>query len=204
MGNIIRPGVDAKAFLQSAKATGYSMQEGLIGAGTCGAVSRELDEAGYLFDLTEQVPTEYLSLHRTMPATKLLHRILEGIVSEIEDDNRRHFPLFSVRVFEAGDYATTIHRNDPAIGPWAVGITLKGNSQFHVYSQNVLPWSQAQTIPLRGDGNDPLPIAEMDAGAGSAWTLYTENEQRPHSGGLVTSEEQRELIIFYGFSLLNW
>jgi hypothetical protein len=38
----------------------------------------------------------------------------------------------------------------------------------------------------------------MAATPGSGWTLYTAHEQMPHSGGLVNSDVQRELLILYG------
>lgn len=200
MGNIIQPGVDATAFLRSAKEHGFGMQEGLVSPALCDEVSWELEEAGFLVDLNEQNPTTHLSADKSMRATSLLHSTLERMVSHVEEDDHRHLPLFSIRVFEPGEYATTIHRNHSSIGPWAIGITLKGQAPFQVYDQAVLReyWD---TIPLFGDDGDPVPVAEMDASAGSAWTLYTENEKRPHSGGLVTDEGRRELIIFYS---MNW
>lgn len=201
MGSIIQRGVNPTTFLRDAKIQGFGMQEGLIDPNICSDVSWELEEAGYLVDYTEQVPVKYIA-DNNMRATRLLHSTIERLVGYVEDDGYQHLPLFSVRIFEPGEHSTTIHRNHSSIGPWAIGITLAGEASFQVYDQNVLDdyWD---TMPLVGDGNDPTPIAEMGADAGSAWTLYTENEQLPHSGGLVTSTERRELLIFYSMNWLN-
>jgi hypothetical protein len=195
MGHIIKPGLNATTFLRDARLQGYGMQEGLFHPKFCENIAWELYDAGYLEDYTELIPVEHLASNE-MKATRRLHSTLEVLVGHVEGNKKRHLPLFSVRVFGPGEYATTIHRNHEFIGPWAVGITLSGQAPFQVYDQEVLP-GYYDTIPLVGGGNDPEPVAEMDASAGSAWTLYTANEQRPHSGGLVTSAERRELLVFY-------
>lgn len=195
MSNVFVPGSDPEAFLRRAIPRGYSMQEQLVPPHVGKAISDELDSAGYLVDYTELVPAQNLE-ERGLRMASLLHRSLNDILCGIEDDDKNHLPLFSVRVFSSGRYGTTIHRNDSTVGPWAIGITLAGSAPFNVYNQNQLPLYSTQ--PLFGDGSDPAPLASMETSPGSGWTLYTREQQVPHSSGFVNSETPRELLIFYG------
>lgn len=158
-------------------------------------ISGELEQAGQLVDYTEMQYADEMP-GRGMVFAHRLHGILNHAITGVTGQRKDHLPLYSVRVFPPGEHATTIHRNHPSVGPWAVGITLRGQAPFNVYEQDQLrPY---QTIPLRGDGNDPMPFESMTAGPGAGWVLYTAHEQLPHSGGFVNSREQRELLLFYG------
>lgn len=185
----------AEPFLRRAQLNSYSMEGELIAPILGGKVSKELEEGGLLVDMIEQADTDIFSMNR-MTSTSILHRRLNDAVSAVEGHGMNHLPYFSVRVFEPGAPATTVHRNHPQIGPWAVGITIKGSAPFNTYPQDVL--AKWETRPLIGTDQDPAPIDTMSAVAGSGWTLYTENELAPHSGGIVDSDSQRELLIFYG------
>src|SRR5665213_2326908 len=192
MGNTIIPGVETGDFLQRALVDGYSMQTPLIDPDVGASVSDELAAAGLLVDKKEMVPTSEFE-SRGMRVADLLHGGLNRVLSEIEGSSDDHLPYFSVRVFEPGVRGTDIHRNDRIIGPWAIGVTLRGQAPFNVYTHDKL--SGQKTLPLRSNGTDPAPIETMDASAGSAWALYTGNEQLPHSSGIVKSETQRVLLI---------
>lgn len=194
MRSLVTPGINAQDFLRRAMADGYSMQDPFIDPGIGTSVSRELERAGYLRELAELNPTEIFE-EEGMPITHLLHQTVNEAISNIEGVRKNHIPLFSVRVFKAGEYGTDIHRNHFSVGPWVVGVTLNGEAPFNVYYQEQLP--ERHTISLVGDRTDPDPADTMNARAGSAWALYTGNEQTPHSSGDVTSPTQRELIIFY-------
>jgi hypothetical protein len=185
---------NTNAFLRRAVPDGYSMQNPFIPPGVGEAVSDELEQAGYLWDLVELQPTKIFQ-EEDMTMARLLHFTLNRAICQIEGEVKNHIPLFSVRIFEPGEYGTTVHRNDEVIGPWVVGVTLKGEAPFNVYGQDQLP--PYYTIPLKGDAADPTPRETMEASAGSAWTLYTKDQQVPHSSGFVNSDRQRELIIFY-------
>lgn len=195
MRNIIVPGTDAEGFLRRAMDDGYSMQDALIDPAVAQSVSCELDREQYLEDYVELESTDIFE-YKDMEAARILHGTFNRMISRAEGRTGNHLPLFSVRVFEPGEHSTTIHRNDPGVGPWAVGFTLSGNAPFNVYQQGQLPGGMV--IPLKGDGGDPRPLASMETCAGSGWALYTAHEQVPHSGGLVRSSYQRELLILYG------
>ena len=196
MRHIFRPEADSYDFLARATQEGYSMEEELVEPELCAGVSRELEREGFLKDLVELEPTSEFR-KRGMLRAHFLHSALNGMIGRITGDkDSEHLPLFSVRVFEPGEYSTTIHRNHPSIGPWAVGVTLRGNAPFNVYRQEQLP--RNEVLPLRGDGNDPEPLERIETQPGAGWVLYTENELVPHSGGIVRSDHQRELLILYG------
>lgn len=195
MGRVFSDGVDGEAFLLRAVEDGYSMEQRLIEPAIGLDISAELKHNGYLEDLTELVSTERLA-SRGMKRTLQLHGKLNKLICKVENARHNYLPFFSVRVFEPGIHGTTIHRNHPAIGPYAVGVTLTGEAPFNVYEHDVLPDDEVR--PLLGDGSDPVPMETMNADAGSAWTLYTRHELQPHASGLVLSQERRELLIFYG------
>ena len=188
-------------FLMRGKKRGYSMQQRLISRSDGDQISQELEEEGFLEDLVELEETAMFYTQEMQYASQL-HSVLNSAICRLEGKNRNHIPLFSVRVFDAGVIGTTIHRNDPVVGPWAVGVTLRGAAPFNVYRQHQLPDKAGYTIDLLDDGNDPTPFASMNACAGSGWTLYTRNQFVPHSSGMVTSLDQRELLIFYATN--NW
>jgi hypothetical protein len=196
------PGANPEAFLRRAMAPGYSMEPNLVLPEIGQRIADELGSAGLLEDLVEMNPVSML--RGGLPTMRLLHRKLNDALVSIEgkgddeDEDANHLPMFSVRVFEPGEPATTIHRNDSCIRPWAIGVTLFGESPFSVYEQDKLEYGYVRS--LRGDGSDPTPSETMEAGAGAAWCLYTANEQRPHSGGLVRSTSARALLIFYNIS----
>jgi hypothetical protein len=194
MSDLFIPGADVELFLRDAIEDGYSMEEDLVNPLVVTAISQELEREGYLVDLTELVPT-YVLEENEMTMASLLHKRINQALCRVEGVKKNHIPLFSVRVFEAGVHGTTIHRNHPAIGPWAIGITLQGEAPFNVYDDDVI--EGFSTIPLFGDEFDPQPYDSMETGPGSAWTLYTKKELVPHSSGIVRSSTQRELIIFY-------
>ncbi|CAN5158911.1 hypothetical protein BH09PAT3_BH09PAT3_4580 [soil metagenome] len=195
MREIITPGVDAEAFLLRGLRNGYSMQRPLVDPEIAAGVSRELEWGGYLRDLVELESTSSFEA-KGMQRAHLLHKTLNDMLCEIEDEDTDHLPLFSVRVFEPGLHGTTVHRNHPSVGPWAIGITLKGEAPFNVYDQDQLP--EDSVTPLEGDEFDPIPAATMNADAGAGWTLYTKHEFVPHSSGIVASKTQRELLLFSG------
>jgi hypothetical protein len=194
--NFIRPGIRPVRFFGEALENGYAMREAVIDSSFCADVSKELKDAGELYDYNEMNPIHQL---REMGMDKTLR--LRGMLSafaKMQTANRNQsdlLSLYSVRVFPAGEFATTVHRNHYSVTPWAVGVTLKGESMFSVYDQDVLP--EDCIIPLYGNEHDPKPKASMKAGAGAVWILYTGEEQVPHSGGIVNSAEERELLIFY-------
>lgn len=196
MRDVIAPGVDADAFLKRGKANGYSMQTPLVNPAIARLASAELKSAGLLVDLTELQPATIFKAEK-MSAAYLLHETFRKMINAIDgnDENTNPIPLFSVRVFEPGLHGTTVHRNHPAVGPWAVGITLKGEAPFNVYRQGQLP--DQVVIPLKGDALDPVPSDSMETSPGAGWTLYTKNELVPHSSGIVHSDTQRELLLFY-------
>lgn len=194
MIEVFNPTIDVDAFFLRAMGPGYSMQGGLVLPAVTEAVGRELKSVDLLQDLVELEPTSTISYDK-MPVTRLLHTALNSRISNIEGVSRNHLPYFSVRVFEPGVHGTTIHRNDPSVGPWAVGVTLFGEAPFDVYEQEQLP--QGEITPLVGDGLDPEPSDSMIADAGAAWILYTRRQQRPHSSGIVSSQAERALILFY-------
>jgi hypothetical protein len=195
MRDILLPRDGAFPFLQRAQPRGFSMEPRLISPVMASAVSYELEENGLLEDLVEQEPTVDLEW-RGMKFTNALWRSLNATVTQIEESDRDQLSMFSVRVFQPGLHGTTVHRNHPLIGPWAIGITLSGVAPFNVYDQYQL--DEGEVTPLFGDEYDPEPKETMEAGPGSAWALYTANEFIPHSSGIVDSAEQRELLIFYG------
>jgi len=195
MNNLLLPRDGAMSFLRNAQSNGYSMEPELIRPIVGAKISEELKDAGFLVDYTELVSTSVFE-EKGMRFTDAIFKALNAGVSLVEGEHLTHLPLFSVRVFEPGVYGTTVHRNHPSIGPWAIGITLKGTAPFNVYTKYQLPEDTIQ--PLRGDGNDPIPLDSMEASAGSGWTLYTRETQTPHSSGIVESDIQRELLIFYG------
>lgn len=193
--NLLRDGSGSVEFLRYAFEHGYGMQEDLIDPEFCSRVSDELDAIGELYDYNEQNDVRKL-YNGDSKSASALHRLIVSMLSAVHPAGANRLSLFSVRVFEPGVHATTVHRNHEVISPWAIGVTLKGTCQFSVYDQTVLrPY---ETKPLLGDDDDPMPRASMTAGAGAVWALYTEYEQLPHSGGVVTSDEERELLIFYG------
>jgi hypothetical protein len=194
MGRVINPGAHLIDFFWDAKIDGYAMGESFIDPSVGEDISGELATAGFLVDYTELMPTDLFQA-TGMRVAGLLHGKLNEVLCNIEGTSKNHIPLFSVRVFGPGQYGTTVHRNHPSVGPWAVGVTLKGEAPFNVYADDQL--SGFETIPLMGDETDPEPLDSMTAGAGSLWTLYTRNELVPHSSGLVNSQTQRELLIFY-------
>ncbi len=177
------------------------MEKHLIKASLCRGISDELAQHNYLKDLVELESTDEFYI-RNMARAALVHNSLNSEIIEATGQDGNHLPLFSVRVFEPGEYSTTIHRNHPTIGPWAVGITLNGSAPFNVYRQSQLP--RNEVLPLRGDGTDPDPLDTMETKPGAGWALYTENELVPHSGGIVHSKHQRELLILYGTEWLNY
>ncbi|OGL22136.1 hypothetical protein A2707_02195 [Candidatus Saccharibacteria bacterium RIFCSPHIGHO2_01_FULL_45_15] len=197
MSNIIQPDANPNQFLQKAMANGFSMQESFFDPAIGDQISSELEHAGYLVDYTELKPTTAFEANG-MHFAQLLHSTISRLVCRVDTSSANPLPCFSVRVFTPGEHGTTVHRNDPSIGPWAVGLTLKGEAPFNVYSQHQLP--DYDTLPLRGDESDPVPLETMNADQGSAWTLYTKNQLVPHSSGIVHSQTQRELLIFYGTS----
>lgn len=171
------------------------MDEELVDPELCNRVSTELAREDLMHPLVELEPTADF-VRRGMFNAQLLHSALNGILCTITQDyDTDHLPLFSVRKFEPGVHSTTIHRNHPTIGPWAIGITLAGTAPFNVYEQHQL--GRNEILPLAGDGTDPTPLETMDAHPGAGWTLYTEHELVPHSGGIVDSQEPRELLIMY-------
>ena len=194
---VINPKVNPRRFLHHAMANDYGMQEGLVRPDVCARVVEELEDNDLLQDL-ELRPAARLA-ERGLYYSALLHTVLTSIVVSVDPNTPNPLPLFSVRVFEPNHYSTTIHRNDPDIGPWAVGITLAGEAPFNVYEQDQLPQECDATIDLTGTDRDPVPFDSMQADTGSAWTLNTDYEQLPHSGGLVESSGKRVLLLFYGY-----
>lgn len=202
MKTIVSPGVSIDAFISRAPKNGFSMQSPLFDPALGPQISGELELNGELYDLNEQNPTELFGRKR-MAAAKALHSVLNSTICSVTGKDEDHLPYFSVRVFEPGVPATTIHRNHPAVGPWTIGITLRGMAPFSVYDQSVLPLRQDQTIPLKGE-DDPTPLESIEASPGAGWILYPKDgEQTPHSGGLVHSAVARELLILYGLSADN-
>lgn len=173
------------------------MEKSLIHPSVAERVSRELEDNGEMIDYNELRPTSLFD-KRGMRFADMLHGTLSRLVRGVDYSDDNPFPLFSVRVFEPGLHGTTIHRNDISIGPWALGITLRGEAPFNVYEQDQL--SEGMTVDLVGDERDPEPLDSMDTRAGSAWALYTKYEQMPHSSGIVNSQSRRELLILYGSS----
>lgn len=192
--NFIRPGSKPIKMFDEALVNGYAMREAVIDPSFCAEVSEELDIAGELYDYNEMNPVNQLG-EMGMDKTLKLRGTLAAYLQMVDKDHFDLLSLYSVRVFPAGEYATTVHRNHQSVRPWAVGVTLKGESTFSVYDQDVLP--EDSVFPLLGDEYDPKPKASMKAGAGAVWVLYTQEEQVPHSGGLVNSTDERELLIFY-------
>jgi hypothetical protein len=197
MKSVFEPGADLKGFLRRGQQHGYSMESPLFDPAIGKLISEELNEAEFLEDLVEQQPVASFKKYRMKVAYEL-HSVVNQAICELEGKKKNHLPYFSVRVFPAGEHATTVHRNHPYIGPWTVGITLSGEAPFSVYDQSVLDESWDHTIALTGNDTDPTPSDTMAATPGSGWTLYTAHEQMPHSGGLVNSDVQRELLILYG------
>ncbi len=194
MSRVFIPPDGAESFLRRATRSGYSMESALVSPVITGLISDELEEAGQLFDYNELKPTSMFE-EEGMQFSNFLFQGLNRAISGIEGRRDNHLPYFSVRVFEPGKHGTTIHRNHGTVGPWAVGVTLRGSAPFNVYDHSQLPLGRV--IDLYGDGHDPAPLESMTASPGSAWTLYTRRELRPHSSGLVDSPVQRELILFY-------
>lgn len=189
-------------FLQSAREKGYSMDSKLVDAAITQGVSDELSKAGFMKDLVELESTHTFRDNKMLHA-HLLHAALnEAIARETKDYETNHLPLFSVRVFEPGEHIATIHRNHESIGPWAIGVTLSGSAPFNVYADSQL--QEGEVLPLTGGALDPEPLETMNAGAGSAWTLYTANELVPHSSGIVESSHPRSLLIMYGSEYQNY
>jgi len=174
MRDIVTP---TEAFLRRATVDGYSMQTPFIHPLIGKEISGELKRTGYLVDYTELKPTTIFK-EKGMRVARLVHETLNEMLCSIEGKDENHIPLFSVRVFEPGQHDTTIHRNHPSVGPWAIGITLSGAAPFNVYRQDQLTGYE-QTIPLIGDGTDPVPRDSMNACAGSGWALYT--KKRTHT-----------------------
>ena len=81
-----------------------------------------------------------------------------------------------------------------------MSVTLKGEAPFNVYARDQLPIDHVRE--LLGDETDPIPLATMNANAGSAWTLYTQNQLVLHSSVIVSSEARRELLLYYNLSYL--
>lgn len=196
--NFIKPGAEPLAFLGNAMSSGYAMHESMIDPDFCADISEELKNADELRDLNEMNPIHILE-EKKMDKALSLRGVLSALIRNVDRESIDVLGHYSVRVFPAGEHATTIHRNHEIVGPWALGVTLKGESEFAVYDQIVLP--QNDVLPILGDGFDPEPKEKMVAAAGAVWALYTKYEQMPHSGGLVNSDDQRELLIFYD---LNW
>lgn len=194
MGEIITPGTNPRNFLKHAMKHGYGMEPSLISPDIGAEITQELARAGQLVDYNELKPTAMFN-DRGMRFASMLHGTLSRIVRGVDPSIEDPLPLFSVRVFQPGKHATTIHRNHESVRPWAIGTTLVGEAPFNVYDQDQLP--AHRTIQLQGDDQDPEPLETMNASAGSAWTLYTAHEQMPHSGGIVSSETVRVLLLLY-------
>lgn len=203
MRNVFRRDVDPRAFLERATRDGYSMEEHLIEPSICRGISSELQGEGFLEDLVELEPTSEFRKRGMMNAF-LLHSALNNMISTLTfaEEDANFLPFFSVRVFEPGQYGTTVHRNHPTIGPWAIGTTLNGNAPFNVYRQDQL--ARNTVLPLKGDSTDPIPLETIETSQGTGWALYTENELVPHSSGIVDSNRQRELLILYGFEEIDY
>lgn len=196
MREIFRPDSNVHAFLQKAQENGYSMDDQLVDRVISRRIGGELTRNGFMRDLVELKPTSEFRQKGMMNAY-LLHAALNGAIARSTMDyETNHLPLFSVRVFQPGEHGTTIHRNHPSIGPWAIGVTLSGSAPFNVYAQNQLP--ENTVLPLTGSDADPEPLETMEATTGAAWTLYTSDELVPHSSGIVREPHPRQLLIMYG------
>lgn len=194
MGNVITEGVDARGFLERGIEHAYSMEENLIPPGVAHRIIGELRENGQLYDMNELNRTE-MFYKKDMRFASLLHASLNGMIGEITDTSRNMLQWFNVRVFEPGEHATTIHRNDESIGPWAVGTILRGEAPFNVYRQDQLT---ELTYTLDGTDDDPEPADSLLTRPGSGWLLHTGRERLPHSGGIVNSSDPRILLLLYG------
>lgn len=194
MRSPILPADGGSAFFKRALAHDFSMEETFFDPLVGEKVSEELHENGMLHDYNEENPTHLLYSYG-MENAQLLHRNINGAISRVIGRKGNYLPSFSVRVFQEAEIGTTVHRNHFSIGPWVVGLTLKGSAPFNVYTQDQLP--DYEILPLTGSDDDPTPFQSMDARAGAAWSLYTRNNQTPHSSGLVTDGSRRELLIFY-------
>lgn len=199
MKNVFTSNADPYRFLRDAQHEGYGVNRQLVRPAICRNITRELEAHNFLEDMVELESTEQLR-DLKMPYSHMLHASLVGILAHVEPETHNPLPQFSVRVFEPGEHSTTIHRNHPSIGPWAIGITLEGAAPFNVYRQDQLSDYPGEVLPLYGDSRDPTPEETLDTTIGSAWTLYTSRERIPHSGGLVSSDESRKLLIFYDSS----
>lgn len=197
--SVISTTVDSADFLRRSLDAGYSMQPGLIEPDFCKEIADELAMADLLRDGVRLQPSEETFEAFAMRRTKSLHDELNQLAATATGGSTvDQLPFFNVRLFNPGAVATTIHRNNRFVGPWAIGVTLFGASPFNVYGQSQLPLGEA--IDIMGDDTDPLPEDTMLADAGSAWSLYTGNELKPHSGGMVVSETSRALLIFCGLN----
>ena len=197
MRDTLVTGFEIREVLEHAIINGYGMHEYAVSTEITDHVSMELEAADYLEDMIERKSTRNFK-KEGLGYTVNLHTEINSAICDLTGERRDHLGFFSVRVFAYGENGTTIHRNHPQIGPWAVGVTLKGDAPFNVYEQDVLPDIYGATSPLKGDGSDPVPLQTMSASPGSLWVLYTENEFTPHASGLVDSISPRELLIFYG------
>ena len=196
MKNVFTPQAEPYRFLRDAQRESYSMSRQLVRPAICKNIIQELEAHNFLEDMVELENTEQLR-DLGMTHSHMLHASLVGMLAHVEPETTNPLPQFSVRVFEPGEHSTTIHRNHPSIGPWAIGITLEGTAPFNIYRQDQLSNYPNHVLPLYGDSRDPTPEETLDTSTGSAWTLYTRHERIPHSGGLVSSDESRKLIIFY-------